>query len=396
MTYRKFKADYLFTGHHMMEAPSVLVTTGEGRIKAIVSPLEAGEDVEVFRGILCPGFINCHCHLELSHMKGLIAEKTGMVDFLLAVMQQRTADPDRIAQAIGEAEQDMLDHGIVAVGDICNTTDTLSRKREGHMYYHNFIEAAGFVPQAAVQRFEASREVFSQFASLYDLPVESNSMVPHAPYSVSGNLFGMITQFPGNHLLTIHNQESEEENEFMTGGTGSFLQLYRALGLDISFYRPSGKRSLAGLLPYFYSNQSLILVHNVSTREEDLRSVEESAPAGLEIYYCLCPGANRYITGMLPDIGLLVSHGCKLVLGTDSLASNHQLDLLSEIKILRQQYPRLDTETLLGWATHNGARALQLDATLGSFRKGNQPGVLLLEDTRGPQITEATRVRRIL
>ena len=181
MTYRKFKADYLFTGHHMIEAPSVLVTTGEGRIEAIVSPLEAGEDVEVFRGILCPGFINCHCHLELSHMKGLIAEKTGMVNFLLAVMQQRTADPDRIAQAIGEAEQDMLDHGIVAVGDICNTTDTLNRKREGNMYYHNFIEAAGFVPQGAAQRFEASREVFSQFASLYDLPVESNSMVPHAP-----------------------------------------------------------------------------------------------------------------------------------------------------------------------------------------------------------------------
>ena len=404
MTYRKFKADYLFTGQDLQEG-MVLITTDDGTVQGVLPGAEAGEGVEVFSGILSPGFVNCHCHLQLSHMKGLIQERTGLVDFLAGVIKRReAANEDDMAMA----EQEMLDNGIVAVGDICNTADTLSLKTEGRLYYHNFIETMGFIEQGAKARFDQGLAVFGAFADAYSLPIAANSIVPHAPYSVSPALFRMIANFPGNHLLTIHNQEVESENEFYLSGKGDFLRLYQQLGLDVSFFQGTGKRSLASYLSHFYRNQSLILVHNVATREEDLVGLRqaagspgiEAAPAagagGPCLYFCLCPNANLYISGQLPDVDLLIRKGCTIVIGTDSLASNHQLSILEEIKTLQGAFPQLDTGTLLKWATFNGARALELEGVLGSFSPGKQPGVVLLEDLEGERLGARATARRLL
>ncbi|WP_431213190.1 amidohydrolase family protein [Puia sp. P3] len=284
MLYRKFKADYLFNGKEMEAGDRVLITTDEGVVQDIVPAAEAGGDTEVFQGVLSPGFVNCHCHLELSHMKGVLPEGTGLVDFLMAVIRRRGATrPDGVTavtggetrgltreEAMAAAEQEMLDNGIVAVGDICNTADTLALKTEGRLFYHNFIETMGFIGATAEQRFGQGLEVFHAFAEGYALPIEANSIVPHAPYSVSPALFGLVAGFPGNHLLTIHNQESEEENEFYLSGTGDFLRLYQQLGLDVSFFAGTGRRSLESYVGNFFRNQHLILVHNVATREEDV------------------------------------------------------------------------------------------------------------------------------
>ncbi len=101
-------------------------------------------------------------------------------------------------------------------------------------------------------------------------PVESNSIVPHAPYSVADELWDLIINFPGNHLLTIHNQETAAENELFLNKQGEFLELYAAMNIDASFFKPSGKSSLQTYLPKFLHNQSVILVHNVHTSEEDI------------------------------------------------------------------------------------------------------------------------------
>jgi aminodeoxyfutalosine deaminase len=438
MTYRKFKADYLFTGFELAAPDAVLITAGDGIVEAIVPAAEAGEDVETLRGLLSPGFINCHCHLELSHLKGRLPEGSGLVDFLSAVIRGRgqagvagaagaaggaaggaadgAADGSggavggtageasggpggkvggvmSVEAAIAAAEQEMLDGGIVAVGDICNTTDTIPQKANGRLYYHNFIETMGFIEGGAANRFAHSVGVFNAFAEAYAIPIESNSIVPHAPYSVSAALFRLIAGFPGNHLLTIHNQESEAENEFCLGGKGDFLRLYQLLGLDVSFFIGTGKRSLEGFLPYFGRNQTLILVHNVATTAEDL---EAALSGGSDLYFCLCPNANLYIGGQLPDVRMLQRYGCDMVIGTDSLASNHQLSILEELKTLQRAFPELSTPTLLRWATANGARALQLEALLGSFSAGKQPGVLLIEDLAGDRLQAATGVRRLL
>ena len=394
MDYRKFKADNLFTGYEMLDEDFVLITEEDGTVENILPSAEAGENIEIFKGIISPGFINCHCHLELSHMKNLIPEKTGMIDFLLTVIKQRNFLPEIIQEAIINTEQQMLQSGIVGVGDICNTADTLAQKKQGNLYYHNFIEVTGFVEASASARFESSLEVFKKFAQQYSLPIESNSIVPHAPYSVSKKLFELITNFPGNHLLTIHNQESDAENDFLESGTGDFLRLYQSLGIDISFFQPTKKRSLESYLPYFKKNQSLILVHNVFTNEEDFEIVNKEKTVNL--HFCLCPNANKYINETLPDVDLLIKNNCSIVIGTDSLASNHQLNILQELKTLQKNFPHLETKDLLKWSTINGAYALQLDSLTGSFEKGKQPGIVLIENIEEKKFTANSTSKRIL
>jgi aminodeoxyfutalosine deaminase len=436
MTYRKFKADYLFLGDRMAEPDSVLITTDDGTVQSVVAGAGAGDGVEAYSGVLSPGFVNCHCHLELSHMRGVISEGTGLVDFLSTVIRRRAGAPSRgasptggeregapeatgtdvgapsegrpaagtdagskIPEAIAAGEQEMLDNGIVAVGDICNTADTVTQKALGRLYYHNFIETMGFIEQGAAARFAHSLGVFNAFAKAYQLPIESNSIVPHAPYSVSAALFKLIAGFPGNYLLTIHNQESEAENEFQLTGKGDFLRLYETLGLDVSFFQGTGKRGPASWLPYLYKNQRVILVHNVAMGAEDLRAVGSGhgrVPGGPDLYYCLCPNANLYISGKLPDVALLHREGCRIVIGTDSLASNHQLSILEELKTLQRAFPELSTSTLLRWATAAGAEALQLEEVLGTFSAGKQPGVVLIEGVEGDRLTAGARVRRLL
>lgn len=388
MNYRKFTADHLFTGSEWLSNDSVLITSTEGEIIDIVPAAEAGEGVISFSGILSPGFVNCHCHLELSHMKGIIPEKTGMVDFLVRVIQQRGFDGEIIQKAISAAENSMLQNGIVAVGDICNTPNTAELKKKGRLLYHNFIETMGFIEQTAVQRFEASRAVYEQFARLYRNPTASNSIVPHAPYSVSPALFQMITHFPGNHLLAIHSQESGAEREFIEKGTGDFHRLYQALNIDISFYKPRSTGSLSSYLSHFLPNQSLILVHNTNTNKEDLEYIANCPLPIANLFFCLCPNANDYIGNPLPDIDLLRWYKASIVVGTDSLASNHQLSVLAELQTIHQHFPHIEKSELLQWATLNGARALELDDVVGSFEAGKKPGVLVIDE----QFTKVERL----
>ncbi|HXB92550.1 MAG TPA: amidohydrolase family protein [Puia sp.] len=387
MTYRKFKADYLFTGEGLAAPGSVLITAADGEVQAVVPSSAAGEDIAYYPGLLSPGFVNCHCHLELSHLKGRIPKGTGLVDFLSTVvrLRERSDEPAVVQQAIARAEDEMLDGGIIAVGDICNTSDTLEQKKKGRLYYHNFIETIGFIDKGAPDRWAHSLSIYDQFGGL-------GSIVPHAPYSVSPTLFRLIAGFPGNRLLTIHNQESEDENIFLSSGMGDFQRLYRQLGLDISFFRGTGKRGLASWLPYFYRNQEVIAVHNVATFEEDLSGLPEDGPA---LHFCLCPGANLYIGNRLPDVDLLMRRGCRLVIGTDSLASNHRLSILEEMKTLQERSPKLATPLLLQWATSNGARALGIGDLFGNFAPGTRPGVLLLEHLEGDSLKGA-KVRRLL
>jgi aminodeoxyfutalosine deaminase len=374
MQYLRFRADQLFDGYRMHGDDRVLIMTDKGMVEDILSLPEAGDDILYYKGILSPGFINCHCHLELSHMKDRIPENEGLVSFVSRVIKDRHLAEEEIAAAIEEAENGMIKNGIVAVGDICNNTLTIPQKIKGRVWYHNFIEASGFVPSLAELRFGRVVDIFKEYAKHYAVPVASNSIVPHAPYSVSEELWQKIVHFPGNQLLTMHNQESVPENELFLYRQGEFLSLYENMNMDISFFRSSGKSSLQTCLPKFLPHQSLILVHNVHTSQEDILFAMKAPNT---IWWCLCPNANLYITNTLPAVELLIRESRDIVLGTDSLASNGQLSILSEMQTIHRHFPAVSAEQLFGWATLNGAKALQLDSLLGSFEKGKQPGVVL-------------------
>ena len=389
---RKFNADQLFTGYAMLGPESVLVTDGQGVVDDVVMLSDAGEEVEKFEGIISPGFVNCHCHLELSHMQGVVPRNTGMIKFLLSIIGNRNANQQNISDSMTAAEAYMKDHGIVAVGDISNTTHSIEVKQNSSLFYHNFIEAIGFTDDKAEERFEDALAVYLQFKEKFN--DHNVSIVPHSPYSVSDTLFKLINAHDRGSLLTIHNQESIAETEFFATGKGEMLELYKALGIDVRYFVPTGESSLIRSIIKFTGDHSVILVHNVSTTANDLDAIRRGRNLP-QLFWCLCPNANLYINGQLPDIVLLKNFNCKMVVGTDSLASNSQLDILEEVKTLQKNFNTLTTAEVLRWATINGAEALRIDEQFGSFERGKQPGIINISGGQNGSL-EGASAKRIL
>jgi len=392
MKYRKFSADYLFDGRQIVNNNHILITDRKGIVSDIINKNEAGDEVETFKGMLCPGFINAHCHLELSHLKNIIPEKKGLVDFVYKVVTTRNFEEIEIKKAIQNAENEMLTAGIIAVGDICNNTLTLPQKKLKKLQYYNFIEVSGWNPEVSEKRFQQSKFYYDEFLK----NKQTVSMVPHAPYSVSTELWGKIAPFFMGNVVSIHNQETKYEDEFFLEGTGDFVKMYEMMKIDNSFYKAYNIRSIKTYFERFSRAASVILVHNTFTKQEDVNYINEVKPAKQLVSFCICANANRYIENVLPDLEMLVKNDCNIIVGTDSLASNHQLSILEELKTISKNFPHIPAETLLQWATINGARALQMDHNLGSFEKGKQPGVVLIENINDKEITFHSTARRLL
>lgn len=375
MAYLKYQADYLFTGSEILSSDAVLITNEKGIVEIITTAEEAGDDIQQLKGLLTPGFINCHCHLELSHMKGMIPEHTGLVDFILHILHLRHSSEADILEAIANAEEAMKANGIVAVGDISNNALTLSQKLKGNLQYHNFIEVSGFSPAIAQVRFDTVLAVYQTFKAHFP---DSTVMVPHAPYSVSPQLFQLIDGITAQHISSIHNQETKDENAFFLTGEGLFNKLYQAIGSNIAaFFKPSKQNSLQTIIPQIQSPKKLLLVHDTFTSQADIDFLQQQAQ---DYVFCLCANANQYIENLLPPINLFRQNNCNIVLGTDSLASNHQLSILSEMQTIAQHFPEIPMVVLLSWATLNGAKALNMDSKLGSFSTGKQPGIMLIDN----------------
>jgi cytosine/adenosine deaminase-related metal-dependent hydrolase len=392
MSYRKLKADYLFDGYQMRSPDSVLICGQDGTIEDIVDENQAGDGVQEFTGMFAPGFINCHCHLELSHLKGLIPEKQGLVNFVLSVMNKRFQSSTSRQESIFNAEKEMLDAGIVAVGDISNTSDTEFLKKSKHLDYYHFIELLGWSPEVARARYEAGKKLADEFIS-FGLDENHLSLVPHAPYSVSVELWDLMKAGFRGKTITIHNQESLAENEFFSTGNGDLNRLYTEMKMNNSHFKAVGSRSLPHYLSRLTEADRILLVHNTYMNEADLI---EACQFSNSLFLCLCPNANLYIENRLPDIPLFLKHTHHIVLGTDSLASNHQLSILEEMKSIKKVFPDISSVEMLVWATSNGAKALSFDSRLGDFTKGKNPGVVLIENLAGGEISGTSISRWIV
>ena len=390
MKYRKIQAERIFTGYGMAPSGTVLITTEDGTVVDLLPEADAGDDTEQYPGLLSPGFINAHCHLELSHLEGLVPAGTGLVDFLLQVVQKRDSVKVDIQQAIRAADAAMEAAGIVAVGDICNTTDTLEVKKESRIAWTNFVEVLSFRDETAAERVAHYTRVRDSFRILDDPGYRGDrlpraSLVPHAPYSISPRSFQLINEASRGEVISMHNQETPAEDELYRTGQGDFRRLFGFFGNDAPPNPVTGQSSLRSVLPYFTGGQTMLLVHNTCTTEEDLQHAAVMArDSSLDLFYCLCPNANLYIENRLPPVKSLLETGAQIVLGTDSLSSNYQLSIAEEIKTLRAHFPEIALETMLGWATLGGARALKRDDLLGSFEKGKRPGVVLLDENLWP------------
>lgn len=350
--------------------------------------------VEQYNGTLIPGFVNAHCHLELSYTKGKIDSGTGLTTFLREVVTQDPVSDELILDAIIQADQEMKENGIVAVGDISNRSITASTKANSPIAYYTFVEMFDFLsPDRADTFYEQYESVYQAFRSQ---GLEHVVQVPHSPYTVSDRLMDKLAgTVDADTTGSIHMLENEQEGYLLGGGQSEYPAFFELLGFGMDHYRPPNRTSMEQFLESGYQPDRMLFVHNTVAKKEDLMRMVQYDERN-EAYLVTCPNANRYIESRLPDYDLWIDSALPVCIGTDSYASNHQLSIWHEICTIQELNPHVHWEELIKWGTLNGAAALGMENKLGSFEPGKFPGVVLLEHRPDETINQHARLRRIL
>ncbi len=390
MSYRFITADWIYPVSAPRIGDGVVVVDGQQIVEITQRDQVSADKLEYFKGMIIPGFVNTHCHLELSHLKGKVDSGTGLLQFIFQVVKFRGAAPEEIQEAIREADDYMWTNGIQAVGDICNTADTFSTKQNSKIHYYSFVEMFDFLQE------EKSDEFTQAFKKVYHEATGFKSAVPHAPYSVSRGLFQGINNLNSDKVtVSIHNQETQAEDDLFRKGEGGFINFYKNFDLNIDHFKSTGNSSVMYAMEHLDPEQRTLFVHNTLTAKED---IEQSQRWSDNVFWATCPNANLYIENRLPHYQIFIDTEARMTIGTDSLTSNWQLSILEEMKTISKYQSFIPFETLLQWATLNGAKALGMDDKLGTLEAGKQPGLLLL--TYNPETVKlsdaAVEVRRIV
>ncbi len=378
-------ADYIysprdFLTHHCIEVDR------QGVVHAL-RPLQVDDQPIRYEGIICPGFINAHCHLELSALRGKVPTGLGMTGFIQQVITQRNAlDKAQIHQAIFDSIRELYFTGTVAVGDICNTAESVSFKQDfSPLYTRSFIELLGVIGEKAETILKEGKSLAESFEEL------PHSLTLHAPYSVSSQLRDLVYQ-SGSELYSLHLLESEAERMLFEQGGGPFLAFYESMGLPLP--STAEENPAAYLMKGMARTQPVLMVHMTEVKEAELEDLLREFPLA---YLCICPRSNQYLHKRLPNIPMLMQHTDRICIGTDSLASNHDLRMLEELKCIQTHFPRIDLLTQLNWLCTKGADALQVSHKFGKFVEGEKCGVNLIEhiEKNTLKLTPNSTVRKL-
>lgn len=361
-----------------------------------------------YEAVLVPGFINTHCHLELSHLRGQLRPGEGLPSFVRQVMELRNVDPQRIEQGIQEALQELRQEGVIGLVDIGNTGRSLPFFRNSGLRGLFLLELIKFDPQAAERIFEEGKaflnrekmrrngdlEIQGRGEGATRRPEEIRDIIPqeenflefrtpivtgltgHAIYSCSEPLLQKVATYALEMRtpLSLHLLENPEERMLIEEGRGFFADYLRQLGYSLDNWKPAGISSV------FYAERCLgfenrrLYVHLIYIREDELQHLATQP----NTFIALCPKSNLFVEGWLPPIDQMAAVHPNITLGTDSLASNNRLSILDELKTIQHAFPHLPSVNLIQWATLNGARYLGLEKILGSLTPGKQPGILAI------------------
>ena len=373
---RRFSAEYIYTGNEVLKR-GIVETDDFGKIIKVIDTggkFKEQQSLEFFNGVIVPGFINAHCHLELSHMKGMIDNKSGrgLPGFIDEIISKRNF-PENLQEQIAKADKEMRLKGIVAVGDISNNDDSFSVKKKSDIFYQTFIESFTISDKKVDETFNLAKE---NFYKLKDLKL-SGTIVPHAAYSVPDRLYKMISFFEDEKtkIVSVHNQETPGEDELMKNKTGALADVLSEKGFLLNEFSYPGNSALEVNLHYLNKKDTILLIHNTFSKEKDIDFAEKISE---NIYWVFCPLSNLYIENTLPDVPMFFKKGVDTCIGTDSYASNTELSVLSELKVIVENFPEIPFEKLIESATINGAKALKIDDKYGSIEEGKTPGINLI------------------
>lgn len=376
MVSRRISANYVYTGKpNEFFRNGILELDEQGCILNVLSNADNRElaRTEFYNGVLVPGFVNAHAHIELSGLKNKLERNTGLAGFFEQINEKRNLiTPESNKMAARQTVAGMLQNGIVAVGDVLNTSDTFEIKQEfqNRMYFHNFIEMIGLLSFIAEEIFQKGVALQKLFTS-----TSAASIVPHASYSVSRPLFELILSYAAQQksILSIHHQESEEENKIVNNRSGKIAEIFKSRAYSLADLPQA--YSVSEFLASKIDKQKTLLVHNTFSEAKDLLNFKRDTT-----FLVLCINSNLFIENEIPLVNELHASQIPICLGTDSLASNDTNSILDEIQTIMYYFPEFEFSEILSWATINGARALDISQRFGSFEKGKVPGVNLITD----------------
>ena len=391
---KRFAAKYLYTLEQAEPILNAYVECEDDGTVLSVGYCDEGE--EVFDGAIVPGFVNAHCHLELSHLHGKFMKGTGMAGFIDQINALRDWASDDVKTVLVRKWMDKLwADGVSAVADISNDASSFPVKRESPIYTRTFLEVFGTEPQDCEAVMESVTRL-NRTAKEYGIDA---APTPHSCYTMSPELLSRSSAAGlESGYLSYHSQESMEEEELLVSGTGAMAENRKRAGMSTPPI--TGESSLKYFIerlasakpgPYY---EHILLVHNVTLAQADIDAAKNVMK---NVYWAICPLSNRFIHNALPPVDLMRRNGLAICLGTDSLSSNDDLDMVAELTCLHREFPEVPFAELLAWASLNGARFLGKEDELGSIRSGKRPGIVLVSglDNDG-NLTASSRSQRLL
>lgn len=390
---KRITAEYIYT----LESEPIrngFIEYDDNGIIAAVGQCEADE--EIMPGAIVPGFVNAHCHVELSHLHKKFRKGTGMAGFIDQINELRDWAGREVKQQLVQEWMDkMWNDGVSAMADISNDDSSFDVKKSHKMYTRTFLEVFGSEP-------EMCEGVMNDVTALKAVADEAGidaAPTPHSCYTMSPQLLSASAAAGlESGYISYHSQESQEEEDLLISGSGAMYENRKRSGMSTP--PVTGESSLkyfldrlADVKPAPY-DENILLVHNVCLQQSDIDAVKQTMN---NAYFAICPLSNIFIHNALPPIDLMRKNGLAIALGTDSLSSNDDLDVMKELVCLHENFPQVPMNELFTWASRNGARFLGKDDVLGSIAEGKRPGIVHVSgiDENGC-ITAESRSRRII
>ena len=357
------------------------------------------EDVqseEVLQGALVPGFVNAHCHVELSHLYGKFYKGSGMAGFIDQINALRDWAGREVKQELVQKWMDkMWKDGVSAMADISNDDSSFDIKAGHDMYTRTFLEVFGSEP-------EMCEGVMADVTALDALAQEKGidaAPTPHSCYTMSPALLSASAAAGlAKGYVSYHSQESQEEEDLLLTGTGAMYENRVRNGMSTPPVTCESSLKyfidrLSAVVPAPY-DQHILLVHNVCLQQEDIDAAKKVMN---NVYWAICPLSNIFIHNALPPIELMRKNGLAIAVGTDSLSSNDDLSMIKEIACIHKNFPAVPMNEIFTWASLNGARFLSKENVLGSLAPGKRPGIVLVNglDADGNVTSESTSIRLV-
>ena len=362
----------------------------------IISVGQCAEGEAVEPGALVPGFVNAHCHVELSHLHKKFRKGTGMAGFIDQINELRDwAGREAKAQLVQEWMDKMWADGVSAMADISNDDSSFDVKSSHKMYTRTFLEVFGSEPHMC----EGVMAEVTELGRVADKAGIDAAPTPHSCYTMSPQLLSASAAAGlAKGYLSYHSQESQEEEDLLRSGSGAMYENRKRSGMSTP--PVTGESSLKYFLdrladakpaPYV---EHILLVHNVCLAQDDIDAAKKVMN---NVYWAVCPLSNIFIHNALPPIPLMRRNGLAITLGTDSLSSNDDLDMVKEMYCLHANFPEVPMSEILTWASLNGASFLSKEDTLGSLSAGKKPGVVRISDIDGEGfVTSASKSVRLV